>query len=326
MQGAKFNFENRHDRCRTAVRVVLLLATGILANLGGAQEIGQKTFSTPDAAGQALYTAARNKDEKTLLEIFGAKGKQILYSGDEAEDAQSRMTFLNGYEEMHRIVQEPDGTVTLYIGAKNWPVPIPLINGKNGWYFDTAAGQQEILFRRIGRNEISVIQICRELAAAQEEFFHEQHVFAQRIFSGEGKHDGLYWDASGNQVEESPIGPLVARAAADGYAIKFGGAIPYRGYFFRTLTTQGKNASGGAKSYIVDGKMTGGFAFVAYPAEYRLSGVKTFLVSMDGVVLEKDLGKDTAAIASSMTQFDPDPSWQSAEGVPSLQSSVVDRR
>lgn len=326
MQAAKSNFENHHDRLRSSVRVVLLLATGILANLGGAQEIGQKTFSTPEAAGQALYTAARNNDEKTLLEIFGANGKQILYSGDEAEDAQSRTTFLKGYEEMHRIVQEPDGNVTLYIGAKNWPVPIPLINRGRDWYFDTAAGKQEILFRRIGRNEISAIEICRELASAQKEFAHKQHVYAQRIFSGEGKHDGLYWDASGNQVEESPIGPLVARAAADGYAVQRGGAIPYRGYFFRILTTQGNNASGGAKSYIVNGKMTGGFAFVAYPAEYRLSGVKTFLVSMDGVVLEKDLGKNTAAIASSMRQFNPDPSWQNAEGAPSIQLSVVDRR
>lgn len=213
---------------------------------------------------------------------------------------------------MHRYVKEPDGTVALYIGAKNWPAPIPLVSKGNVWYFDTEAGMQEILFRRIGRNEMSAIQICRELAAAQKEFSQEEHEYAQKLFSDEGEHNGLYWETSGKQAE-SPIGPLVARADTDGYAVKRGAAIPYRGYFFRILTGQGKNAPGGAKSYIATGKMTGGFAFVAYPAEYRSSGVKTFLVRTDGVVFEKDLGKNTEALARSMKRFNPDSTWQTTQ-------------
>ncbi|MGO9679242.1 MAG: DUF2950 domain-containing protein [Candidatus Sulfotelmatobacter sp.] len=315
MRKAKLNFENHLDRFRTLVRVALLLTTGILANVGVTQEKGQRTFSTPEEAGQALYTAARNNDEKALLEIFGAEGKQILYSGDEAEDAESRATFLKEYEEMHRIVQEPDGAVTLYIGAKNWPIPVPLISKKNAWYFDTDSGKQEILFRRIGQNEISAIQICRQLAAAEKEFSQQNHEYAAKLFSDEGKHNGLYWEASSNQPE-SPIGPLVARAAADGYAVKRRGAIPYRGYFFRILTSQGKNAPRGAKSYFAGDKMTGGAAFVAFPAEYRSSGVKTFLVSTDGVVFEKDLGENTQAIAASMKRFNPDSTWGRAEDGP----------
>lgn len=318
MRGAKLNFENHVDRFRMLVGVALLLTAGILAKRGVAQEKGQQTFSTPEGASHALYTAARNNDEKALLEIFGAEGKQVLYSGDEAEDAESRATFLKGYEEMLRLVQEPDGTVTLYIGAKNWPIPIPLVSRGKGWYFDTEAGKQEILFRRIGRNELSAIQICRELVSAQKKFWQQEHAYAQRIFSDEEKHDGLYWEVSGNQPE-SPIGPLVAKAAADGYAVNRGGAIPYRGYFFRIFTSQGKHAPGGAKSYVAEGKMSGGFAFVAYPAEYRSSGVKTFLVGADGLLFEKDLGKNTEAIASAMKQFNPDSTWQKTEGAQGIQ-------
>jgi hypothetical protein len=214
---------------------------------------------------------------------------------------------------MYRLVKESDGTATLYIGAKNWPVPIPIVNTGAVWHFDTEAGMQEILFRRIGRNEISAIHTCRELAAAEREFSQEHHEYAQKIFSDEGKHNGLYWRIAENQAE-SPVGPLVAQAVTDEYTGNRGGsAVPYRGYFFHILTSQGENAPGGAKSYIADGRMTGGSAFVAYPAEYRSAGVKTFLVNSDGVIFEKDLGKDTKAIARSMKQFNPDSTWQRTE-------------
>jgi len=313
MRRAKWNFENHWDRFRKLVPVALLLTSGILENPAMAQKKGQKTFSTPVEASEALYTAAKSNDEEKLLEIFGPDGKEILYSGDEAEDAESRDTFLQVYEEMHRLVEEPNGTVILYIGARNWPVPIPIVNQRNVWYFDTEAGRQEILFRRIGRNEISAIQTCRQLAAAEKEFLQQRHEYAQKIFSDEGQQNGLHWQVARGQPD-SPIGPLVAQAVAERYAKDARGApVPYRGYYFHILTSQGKHAPGGAKSYITDGKMTGGFAFVAYPAEYRSSGVETFLVSTDGVVYEKDLGKNTEAIAGSMKQFNPDSTWRTAE-------------
>ena len=213
-------------------------------------------------------------------------------------------------------MKEPDGTVTLYVGARNWPVPIPIVNKGDVWYFDTQAGLQEILFRRIGRNEVSAVQVCRELASAEEEFFQQRHEYAQKIFSDKGQQNGLYWQVAESQPE-SPIGPLVAQAVTEGYSKGARGVpVPYRGYYFHILTSQGKDAPGGAKSYIAGGKMNGGFAFVAYPAEYRSSGVKTFIVRTGGVLFEKDLGKNTKAIATSMTRFDPDSTWRKTEVAP----------
>jgi Protein of unknown function (DUF2950) len=290
-----------------------VLFAGFFATPSRGQQAGQKTFASPEQASAALFAAAKSNDEKTMLALLGPDGKEIISSGDEAEDAQSRANFAQRYEEMNRLVKEPDGSVTLYIGAHNWPCPIPLVNKGNVWYFDTATGKQEILFRRIGQNEISAIHVCRELVAAQKEYYSQKHnEYARRIFSEEGKHDGLYWKASENEPQ-SPIGPLVAQAVADEYAKSRGAEpVPFRGYYFHMLTRQGKNAAGGAKSYLVDGKMTG-FAFVAYPAVYRSSGVKTFLVSEDGVVYEKDLGKKTETLATSMREFNPESSWQKAE-------------
>ena len=277
-----------------------------------AQQPGQKTFSSPEDASHALVTAAQNNDEKAMLDILGRDGKQIVSSGDDAEDAESRANFVRRYQEMHRLVKEPDGTTVLYIGAENWPTPIPLVNKGNAWYFDTDAGKQEILYRRIGRNEMSTIRVCQELVAAQKEYSADHNEYAQKIFSDEGQHNGLYWKASGEHL--SPIGPLVAAAVTESYAKSRDSApTPYRGYYYHILTRQGKNAPGGAKAYVVNGKMTGGFAFVAYPAEYRSSGVMTFLVSEDGVVYQKDLGKKTEVLAKSMKEYNPDSTWQKSE-------------
>lgn len=290
-----------------------ILLAGFLVAPALGQQAGQKTFASPQEASTALFAAAKNNDEKAMLDLLGPDGKEIISSGDEAEDAQSRANFAKRYEEMSRLVKEPDGTVTLYIGAHNWPCPISLVNKGSVWYFDTSRGKQEILFRRIGRNEVSAIHVCRELVAAQKEYYSQQHnEYAHRIYSEEGQHDGLYWKAPENGPQ-SPIGPLVAQAVF-GDETKGHGAepVPFRGYYFHILTRQGKNAPGGAKLYLVDGKMTG-FAFVAYPAGYRSSGVKTFLVSQDGVVYEKDLGKKTEAIANSMHEFNPDSGWQQSE-------------
>jgi len=295
------------------IAAAAILTAGLSVAPALAQQAGQKTFASPEEASKALYSAAKSNDEKAMLELLGPDGKDIVSSGDEAEDAQNRAEFAQRYEEMIRLVKEPDGSVTQYIGAHNWPCPIPLVNKGKLWYFDTAVGKQEILFRRIGRNEISAIHVSRELAAAQKEYFSEQHgEYAHRIYSEEGKHDGLYWKAAENEPQ-SPIGPLLAQAASDDETKARGTApVPFRGYYFHILTRQGKNAPGGARLYLADGKMTS-FAFIAYPAMYRTSGVKTFLVSEDGVVYEKDLGKKTETLAVSMHEFNPDSSWQKAE-------------
>jgi hypothetical protein len=299
---------------------VATFATMLLACLpvdSAAQQKGQKTFSSPEEASKAFVDAAQNNNEKALFEILGPDAGLILSSGDRTEDANSRANFARKYQEMHRLLKEPDGSVTLYIGAENWPTPIPLTTKGNLWFFDTEAGEKEILFRRIGRNELSAIRICQELVAAQKEYYALQHnQYAKQVFSDAGQHNGLYWDASDGEPQ-SPIGPLVASAVAEGYAKdKAGPPTPYRGYFFHLLTRQGKHAPGGAKSYVADGAMTRGFAYVAYPAEYRRSGVMTFIVDRDGLVYQKDLGKKTDALGKAMQEYDPDSSWRKAEEEP----------
>jgi hypothetical protein len=286
--------------------------TGCFLTPSLAQQPGQKTFSSPEDASSALVAAAQSNDEKAMLDILGPDGKEIVSSGDDAEDAQSRASFVEKYGEMHRLVREPDGTTVLYIGARNWPTPIPLLDKGGSWFFDTEAGKQEILYRRVGRNELSAIRVCQELVAAQKEY-RSTHgdQYAREILSEPGQRNGLYWKAADGEPE-SPIGPLVAAAVAGGYT-QDGAPTPYRGYYYRIVTRQGKHSPGGSKNYMVDGKLTGGFAFVAYPAEYRSSGVKTFMVGPDGVVYEKDLGPKTDAVAGTMKEYNPNSSWHEAE-------------
>jgi hypothetical protein len=313
MRRTKLNFDKFYGANLPALAVVaILLLTACFPARSLAQQTGQKTFSSPEEASNALVTAAQNNDEKTMLEILGPDGKQIVSSGDDAEDAESRAHFVQRYQQMHRLVKEADGNTLLYIGAENWPTPIPLVNNGSSWYFDTEAGKKEILYRRIGRNEISTISVCQELVAAQKEYYSAQHSeYAQKIFSDEGQHNGLYWKAAEGEPQ-SPIGPLVASAFAKDKS-PGGAATPYRGYYYLILTRQGKNGPGGAKNYIVNGKMTEGFAFVAYPAEYRSSGVMTFIVNEEGVVYQKDLGNKTEALARAMKEYKPQSSWQKAE-------------
>jgi Protein of unknown function (DUF2950) len=314
MRRTKLNFDKFHWANFPKVATVAILLTWGLSTRSMAQQQGQKTFSSPEDASNALVTAAQSNDEKAMLEILGPDGKQIVSSGDEIEDTNNRANFVQRYQEMHRLVKEPDGTTTLYIGAENWPMPIPLVNKGNSWYFNTEAGKTEILCRRIGRNEISTIRVCQELVAAEKEYYSTQHnEYAQKFFSDEGQHNGLYWKAADSEPQ-SPIGPLVASAAAEGYVKSEDGApTPYQGYYYHILAGQGKNGRGGAKSYIVNGKMTEGFAFVAYPAEYRSSGVMTLIVNTDGVVYQKDLGKKTDVLAKAMKEYDANSSWQKAE-------------
>jgi len=311
MRRAKLRLDKLDWATLPQLAALAILLTACFPAFSLAQQRGQKTFSSPEEASNELVTAAQSNDEKAMLEILGAEGKEIISSGDEVEDAQNRANFVQKYREMHRLVKEPDGTTVLVIGAENWPTPIPLVNKGDSWYFDTDAGKKEILFRRIGRNELSTIRVCQEVVAAQKQYYSTQHnEYAQQVFSDEGQHNGLYWKAAEGEPQ-SPIGPLVASAVAEGYPKgQNGPPIPYRGYLYRILNRQGKHAPGGAKSYIANGKMTEGFAFIAYPAEYRSSGVMTFIVGTDGVVYQKDLGKKTEVLGKAMKEFNPDSSWQ----------------
>jgi len=314
MRRMKLNFDRFQSANLPILAAVAILLTACFPIRSMAQQPGQKTFSSPEDASSALVTATQSNDEKAMIDILGPDGKQIVSSGDAAEDAESRANFVRRYEQMHRLVKEPDATTVLYIGAENWPTPIPLVKQGNSWYFDTEAGKKEILYRRVGRNELSAISVCQELVAAQKEFYTAQHnEYANEISSNEGQHNGLYRKAAEGEPQ-SPVGPLVASAFAEGYAkSQDGSPTPYRGYFYRVLTRQGKNAPGGAKSYLLDGKMMDGFAFVAYPAEYRSSGVMTFIVNQDGIVYQKDLGKKTEVLAKTLKEYNPNSSWQKAE-------------
>jgi hypothetical protein len=289
-----------------------VLLAGIFSIRTVAQQAAQKTFPTAQAASQALVDAVKSNDESTMLQVLGPDGKDIVSSGDEVEDAQNRSTFMMRYQQMHRLMKEPNGTTTLYVGSDNWPLPIPLVNKGGAWYFATTMAKMEILYRRVGRNEISTIHTSQELVAAQKEYAASHNgEYAQKIFSDPGQQNGLYWKADKGQPQ-SPIGPLVASAVAEGYTSKKEGAAatPYRGYLYGVLTQQGPRAPGGAKSYIADGKMTGGFAFIAFPAEYKSSGVMTFVICQNGVVFRKDLGPNTEKIAKAMKSFNPGPSWK----------------
>ena len=298
---------------KLAVAALAIIVVACFPALSPAQQAGQKTFSSAEQASEALVASTQNNDERAILNILGPNGKQIVTSGDATEDSESRANFVMRYQEMHRLVKEPDGTTILYIGAHNWPTPIPLVNKGHAWYFDTEAGKREILYRRIGRNEISAIRVCQELVASEKEYSAQHHEYARKIFSDEGKRDGLYWKAA-NGEPQSPIGPLVAAAVPQSFAqSKEGPSTPYRGYYFHVLTGERKNGSP-AKSYLANGKMTQGFAFVAYPAIYRSSGVMTFIVNQDGVVYERDLGPKTETVAKVMKEFDASSGWKKSEG------------
>lgn len=287
--------------------LLLMTAAGVFA-----QEAGQKTFATPQEASKALYDAAKADDSTTVLAILGPSAETVIRSGDPVQDKNNRDNFLTKYEQMNRIGSQAGGSRVLYLGADNWPFPIPLIQKNGQWFFDTVDGKQEILYRRIGKNELAAIRVLNVLVDAQREYYdgtHDgaTHLYAAKWASTEGKQDGLYWKAAESEPQ-SPIGPLVAYAAGEGYKSS-DKPTPFHGYFYRMLTSQGANVAGGAKPYVVNGKMTGGFAFLAYPADYRSSGVMTFMVDASGNIYEKDLGKDAAASSAAMTVFNPDKTW-----------------
>jgi len=320
MYGSRRSRATRNRGTTIAFRLLLLAGWSFSLLSAAAQgAAAQQVFKSPDAAASALVDAAKASQMDALSSILGPEAKQILSSGDAVADANARAEFVRRYEEMHRFGYDDRGRVILYIGANNWPLPIPLVKQDGGWVFDTASGKEELLQRRVGQNELFTLRVLEDLAEAQAEYASRTfegggtNQFAQKILSDPGKQDGLYW-ARANGEPESPIGPLVARAAAEGYRRNpEGKPEPFHGYYYKILTRQGRNAPGGARNYIVHGKMVKGFAFLAYPAEYRDSGVMTFMINQDGVIVQKDLGPDTAALAGAITEFNPDHSWDEVD-------------
>lgn len=297
------------------IAVAALLCFGLCALAQAAQ---QKTFATPEDAVVALVESTLSGNKEELLAILGPEGQKVLFSGDPVMDQRNRDVFLVAYGERAALMEVSPTSRVLYVGYEDWPMPIPLVKEGDTWRFDTAAGAHEILFRRIGRNELSTIALCQAYVEAQQEYAAIAHdgkstgVYAQKIASTKGKHDGLYWKSE-DPEELSPLGELAAAASLEGYGRGAGQATPFHGYLFRILTDQGKSAQGGERSYIINGEMRDGFALIAYPAAYRVSGVMSFIVNQDGVVYQKDLGPETEKIAAAIIQFDPDPSWQKVE-------------
>lgn len=292
--------------------VLSLLAPGC-ASTGATGE-----FSTPEDAVQELVRALSKQDMQHLNEIFGPEGKELLDSGDEVADRQGFEKFLAQYDTKHTLeIAGPDQRI-LVIGANDWPFPVPIVKTGDRWAFDTAAGREEILNRRIGRNELNAIQVCLAIADAQREFAmfdangDGRHDYAGKFLSDDGLKNGLYWPTAEGETP-SPLGKLIVAAAAEGYEKKDEGPTPYHGYYYRILKAQGPAARGGALSYMVNGRMTLGFAVVAYPAEYGNSGIMTFIVSANGVVYESNLGEDTGKLGLNMEAYDPGEGWVMVE-------------
>lgn len=318
-------YKNRGLLCITVligvISAVILLSGTYSHSL--AKSILQKSFASPEEAVNALVAAIRAEDKKEILAIFGRGGKELISSGDEVADKVGRGKFLNAYDEMNKLEKESADKIVLHVGTDDWPLPIPIVKKDNTWVFDTKAGKEEILNRRIGRNELNVIEVLHAYVDAQLEYASSDCKgggvveFAQKFISTEGKHDGLYWKAKEGE-EMSPLGPLVAQAANEGYAEKAEGInfSPFHGYYYKILKGQGKHATGGTYDYVVKGKMILGFALVAYPAQYGNSGVMTFIVNQEGVIYQKNLGKKTESVAKAMKKFDPDKTWNKVEETP----------
>lgn len=305
--------------CLIAAFMLLLSAASNLQAAGKAQ----KSFCSPEEAVKSLVAAVRANDIKEMLTVLGPGSRELVSSGDDVADRAGHEKFLKAYDQMNTIEQKSANQMVLCVGTDNWPLPIPIVKKGATWVFDTKKGKQEILNRRIGRNELNVIGVLHAYVDAQREYASKDCKgsgvveFAQKFISTEGKHNGLYWEAKEGE-EMSPLGPLVAQAAKEGYAKKAEGInfSPFHGYYYKILKGQGKHATGGAYDYVIKGKMILGFALVAYPALYGNSGIMTFIVNQEGVIYEKNLGKNTESIAKAMKRFDPDKTWKKVEETP----------
>jgi hypothetical protein len=266
---------------------------------------------------QALVNATEDANQQEMLAIFGDDGKDLVYSGDPVQDRASRESFLKDYRAKHRLVMQGGDAATLEVGRHDWPMPIPIVKDGSAWRFDTAAGKEELVYRRIGHNELGAIAVCRGYITAQADYAAIGHdglppgLYAQQLVSDPGTQNGLYWETA-DGVQPSPAGPFLANAGGQGYAAAgLGGqGQPYHGYLYRILKAQGPAAKGGANDYLRDGKLIGGVALVAYPAQYKVGGVMTFIIDMNGEVYQKDLGDKTPDVATTMTAYDPDGSWK----------------
>ena len=274
-----------------------------------------QTFASSEEAVAALVDALRGGKREALQAVLGPGSEKLVNSGDKYADAAARQKFLDAYDVRHELVPAEADHMILKVGNNDWPLPIPLVEANGRWHFDSQAGAQELVDRRIGRNEIAAIRTSLAYVDAQKAFFalagqNVQAEYAQRLVSSPGKRDGLYWPAAEGEPE-GPLAPLVAQAIEEGYpgGRVSGKPVPYHGYYFRILTGQGSSAAEGVRNYISDGRMTNGFALIAWPASYGASGFMTFIVNQDGVVFQKDLGPNTATIATATKLFDPDLSW-----------------
>jgi hypothetical protein len=301
----------------TAMLAAMVFGVGIAA---GAPSKAQRTFASPDEAVKALVEAAKGDNTDAIIQMFGASSREWLLSGDDALDAQARQRFVAAYEQKSAIAMEGNDKAVLSVGDDDFPFPFPLVQKSGRWWFDAAAGKDELLNRWVGRDELNTIQVLHAIVDAQREYAAlnsgpgQVPQYAQKFRSSPGKKDGLYWEVAAGE-NESPLGPLVAGAVRAGYhAGKANAApVPYQGYYFRILTGQGQHAPGGTYDYVVKGKMMGGFAVIAYPGKYAVSGVKTFLVNQDDVVYEADLGPRTQQIAEKTEKFDPGQGWNKVE-------------
>jgi hypothetical protein len=309
---------------RNVLFVSLITITALAAGCNKSEETqapsGPKTFASPENAGQAVYAAAKAGGSDALMAIFGPEAKDLIFSGDPVQDKTGLDLFTSRYDEMHRWAKLANGGMVLDVGAENYPFPFALLKNSSGqWYFDSGSARQEILARRIGGNELATVDVLNAMADAQAEYFSRTHdgshvrQYAQKFISDDGKQNGLYWKPADENQPESPVGPLAAHASAEGYGGNTQAPQPFHGYFYRILTKQGEQARGGAREYVVNGAMTGGFAILAYPAEYGNSGVMSFLINQDGVAFEKNLGENTADVAKAITAFNPDDGWKPVE-------------
>jgi hypothetical protein len=303
--------------CMLALLVILPMSVVSCnkSDHANAPKAAQITFGSPAEAGAALIQAAKSEDQTALLEIFGPESKEVLFSGDAVEDKNHLQEFIAAYDQMNRWSKLKAGGQFLYIGADNYAFPIPLDQNSAGrWYFDTAAGKDEILARRVGKGELAAIAVLNNLVDGERDYFNQTHdgdktkQYAQKFISDDGKQNGLYWPVSQGETA-SPLGALAEFAKSLDYTNSSGKPQPFNGYYFQILDKQGDKANGGTKDYVVDGKMTRGFAILAYPAVYRNSGIMTFIVDQDGVIYEKDLGDKTQDVAVAMAEYNPGDGW-----------------
>jgi hypothetical protein len=309
-------YTNNEERWLTGLAHLVFSALFLLwsVSFSHAQDMPQRSFLSPEKAVTSLVTAVRANDMEEMLAILGPGSRELIFSGDDVADRTGREKFLKAYDRMNILQKVSADKVTLCIGKDNWPLPIPMVKTDvKKWVFDTEQGKQEILNRRIGRNELHVMDVLHAYTDAQHEYASRDCggcgvvEFAQKLISTQGKRDGLYWEVKKGE-KESPLGPLVARAAKEGYANA--DLSPFHGYYYKILKGQGKHAQGGAYDYVVKGKMLLGFALVASPAEYGNSGVMTFIVNQEGIIYEKDLGVNTTRMAEEMKIFNPDKTWK----------------